>query len=73
MQEEIVKDLSDYVDLAVVYARSGQKKKALDALEMAAARNDSYLRLINVEPAFDPLRDEPRFRELVKRMNFPQD
>jgi DNA-binding winged helix-turn-helix (wHTH) protein len=73
MQEEIVKDLSDYVDLAVVYARSGQKKKALDALEMAAARNDTYLKLINVEPALDPLRDEPRFRELVKKMNFPQD
>lgn len=73
MQEEIVKDLSDYGDLAVVYARAGQKKKALDASEMAAKKNDSRLKYLKVDPAFDSLRDEPRFQELIKKMNFPQD
>ena len=73
MQEEIVRDLSDYGDLAVVYARSGQKEKALHALELAATKNDSRLKYIKVDPAFDSLRDEPRFLELIKKMNFPQD
>jgi hypothetical protein len=73
MQEDISKELSDYGDLGVVYARTGQKKKALDMLELAATKNDPSLKYIRVEPAFDPLRDEPRFRELVKKMNFPQD
>jgi TolB-like protein/DNA-binding winged helix-turn-helix (wHTH) protein len=72
MQEEMVRDLSDCVDLAIVYARSGQKKKALDALDLAAAKNDSRLKYVRVEPAFDSLRDEPRFKELIKRMHFPQ-
>ncbi len=72
MQEEIVKDLSDYGDLAAAYARSGQTKKALDVLEMAKTNNDSRLKFLKVDPAFDSLRDEPRFRELVRKMNFPQ-
>jgi tetratricopeptide (TPR) repeat protein len=73
MQEKIVKDISDYAELAVVYAGSGQKKKALDALEVAATKNDTRLKYLKVDPAFDPLRDEPRFQELIKKMNFPQD
>jgi len=73
MQEEIVTDLSDYADLAVVYARACQKEKALEFLELAVPKNDTRLRYLKVDPAFDPLRDEPRFQELVKKMNFPQD
>jgi TolB-like protein/DNA-binding winged helix-turn-helix (wHTH) protein/Tfp pilus assembly protein PilF len=73
MQEDIVKDLSDYADLAIVYARSGQNNRALDALDLAAVRNDAWLKYLKVEPAFDSLRDEPRFQQLIKKMNFPPD
>ena len=52
MQEEIVRDLSDYGDLAVVYARSGQKEKALHALELAATKNDSRLKYIEGGSSF---------------------
>lgn len=73
MEEGIAKELSYYGDLGVVYARTGQKKKALDALELAATKIDPRLRYMKVDPAFDSLRDEPRFRELVQKMNFPQE
>ena len=73
MQQDIVKDLSDYADLAIVYARSGQNNKALDALDLAEERNDAWLKYLKVEPAFDSLRAEPRFQQLVTRMNFPPD
>ena len=73
MEEGIAKELSYYADLGVVYARTGQKKKALDALELAATKIDPRLRYIKIDPAFDSLRDEPRFQELVQKMNFPQD
>ncbi len=71
MQLDIVKDLSDYGDLAIPYARSGQSAKALDLLDIAAAKNDSRMKYIRVDPGLDSLRNEPRFQNLVKKMNFP--
>jgi hypothetical protein len=33
---------------------------------------DSWLIYLNVEPAFDGLRGEPRFADLIKRVGLPQ-
>jgi serine/threonine-protein kinase len=54
--------------IAVVYAGLGDKAQALEWLERAY--QDPYDRLawIKVEPQFDSLRGEPRFRELLRRM-----
>jgi hypothetical protein len=45
---------------------------ALGQLQRAYERRDSYLVVANVAPWFDPLRGDPRFQELLRRMNFPQ-
>jgi TolB-like protein/DNA-binding winged helix-turn-helix (wHTH) protein/Tfp pilus assembly protein PilF len=55
--------------LAVIYARLGQKDQALSALRVAFDRRDVQLTEINVEPAFDSLRAEPGFRDLVRRIH----
>lgn len=57
-------------DLARIYAGLGDKSQALDWLEKAL-RERSLLDL-QVDPDLDPLRSEPRFRELVRRLNFPE-
>jgi len=31
---------------------------------------DGYMVFLNVEPVFEPLRNEPRFQELLKKMGF---
>jgi len=71
MQQAIVKDIADYCDLAVAYARAGEKEKALDTLELAATKNTPALKELNIEPAYDNLRHDPRFQQLVEKMNFP--
>jgi hypothetical protein len=51
--------------LAVIYSRLGSKDLALSALQEAYERRDVQLTEMQVEPAFDVLRDDPRFRTLL--------
>lgn len=57
-------------ELAVYHVALGEKGKALDQLDRAY--HEKRLLFIKVEPLLDPLRNEPRFQELLKRVNFPQ-
>src|SRR5467141_8550 len=54
--------------IAEGYKRLGQKEKAFEWLEKAYQDHDSGLVSIAVEPMFDPVRSEPRFRDIVRRM-----
>jgi tetratricopeptide (TPR) repeat protein len=57
-----------WVSVAMLYARLGEKEKALDALEKAYAERSRALAYIAVEPQLDPLRNEPRFQEMAARV-----
>jgi TolB-like protein/DNA-binding winged helix-turn-helix (wHTH) protein/Tfp pilus assembly protein PilF len=64
----------DYVApyfLAIIYAGLGQRDQAFDYLEAAYRTHDGWLGLLKVDPALDPLRSDPRFQDLLRRMNFP--
>jgi hypothetical protein len=54
------------------YAAAGQKQKALDWLEHGVEEHDLGPG-IGDSLAFETLHDEPRFQDLLRRMNFPQD
>ena len=51
-------------------ARLGDKDKAFEYLEKAYQKRDSLLYQLQVEPSLDPLRDDPRYDELLKRVGF---
>jgi serine/threonine protein kinase/tetratricopeptide (TPR) repeat protein len=57
--------------IAEGYMRLGQKEKALEWLEKAYQEHDSGLVSIAVEPMFDPMRTNPRFADIVRRMKLP--
>jgi Flp pilus assembly protein TadD len=58
--------------LAVVCAGLGDKEEALGWLETAYRLNDGYFNLrLKTDPKIDNLRSEPRFRDLLSRMNYP--
>jgi len=48
------------------------KEETLNFLEKAYQEHDAYMIFLNVHSAFDPLRSDPRFQDLVRRMHFPQ-
>jgi serine/threonine protein kinase len=58
--------------LAYNYAALGEKDLAFAELEIAYREHDWFLQRIKVDPFMDPLRDDPRFADLVKRLNFPE-
>jgi len=57
---------------ASLLAELGEKEKAIAILNEAAAKGDYWLFSIKYDPAFDPLRSDPRFQELLKKFNPPQ-
>ncbi len=54
---------------SLVYVGIDDKEQALALLEEAYETRDGWMSDVNVEPAFDPLRDDPRFQDLLLRMN----
>jgi len=59
----------EYHELARIDARLGRKDKAFAALNRAYEVHDHLMTQLRVEPAFDSLRSDPRFDELLRRMN----
>ena len=57
--------------LAVIYIGLGQREPALDLLERAYQGRDVRLVWLKVASYYDPLRGDPRFQDLLRRMNFP--
>lgn len=66
---------SQYVQsylIASIYTSLGDKEKAFAELEKAADERDCYMLRLVVDPFFDPLRDDPRYKAILKRMNLPE-
>ena len=58
--------------LATVSLGLGEHDRAIAWLETAAEERDGLLPSINRRSAFDPIRAAPRFKALLRRMNFPE-
>ena len=58
----------DAFGIAVIYAQLGEKEKAINSLESTYAERTIAMTEIGVEPAFDELRSEPRFQDLLRRV-----
>jgi adenylate cyclase len=72
-QIEIIKDaLMNDIDILVVtgyaYGALGEKDEAFAWLEKAFQARRPYLFYLNVNPQGDSLRDDPRFKDLVRRI-----
>ena len=62
---------STSLDRAVLYVALDDKPNALILLEEARAERSPLMEFINVSPEWDSLRDEPRFRDLVRNLHIP--
>ena len=60
------------VNLARIFAALGDNDQALDWLEQGFQQRSPFMITINAEPDLNPLRNDPRFQDLLRRMNFPR-
>jgi serine/threonine-protein kinase len=57
-------------NLALVYLGLGDRSRALDYLEQAYAASSEMLVWLKIDRIYDPLRSEPRFVALMRKLNF---
>jgi Tfp pilus assembly protein PilF len=55
---------------AVLYAALGERDPAFEYLERALEEQDPMLLSVKVDPACDPLRSDPRFDKLLRRIGY---
>jgi adenylate cyclase len=76
LREWLVKSETSYVSpymIATVYSGLGEKDKAIEFLEKAYQERSSDLPyFLKADLRIDSLRSDPRFQDLLRRMNFPQ-
>jgi adenylate cyclase len=69
------KSLHGYVppfNVAIVYLGMGDSGRAMDYLEQAYSAHSQWLCWLKMDRIFDPLRKEPRFIALMKKIHFDQ-
>jgi len=60
-------------DVAQIYVSLGEKDRAFEWLEKACDDRSSWLIFLGVEPGFDPVRADPRLKDILRRMGFAAD
>jgi len=51
-----------------VYLGVGKKDQALNLLQKAYSEHSNVVAFLKVDPMYDPLRDDPRFQDLLRRV-----
>ena len=58
-------------EIALVYAGLKENDNAFEWLEKAYQAHDKGLTYLKIDPCLDPLRSDPRFQDLIKRVGIP--
>jgi tetratricopeptide (TPR) repeat protein len=57
-----------FYDIATLFAQLGEKEQAFAYLNKAIEERRWEIAMLNVDPQLDPLREDPRFIELLRRV-----
>jgi tetratricopeptide (TPR) repeat protein len=71
LKEESARRYVNLYELALIYIGLGQNAQALTWLEKAYRERSDQLIYLKVDPRLDPIRSDPRFADLVRRVGIP--
>ena len=75
LKSSVGRSKSSYFDpywIADLHARLGEKDQAFEWLERAYNQRSHNMAFIDTEPMLDDLHSDPRFQDLLRRMNLPR-
>ena len=58
--------------VATFHVALGDRDKAVNELNKAYDRRENDVYWLKTDPLFDPLRDDPRFKELITKVGYPE-
>jgi TolB-like protein/DNA-binding winged helix-turn-helix (wHTH) protein/Flp pilus assembly protein TadD len=58
------------VTLLIAYSGTGQKERVIELLQKAYSEHSNAVVQIKVDPMYDPVRSDPRFQDLLRRLGF---
>ena len=76
LEKLLARSKTEYVsayEIATVYAGLGDKDRAIEWLEKAYEERSNALARFRMDPRLRSLHSDPRFQDLLRRMNFPPD
>jgi hypothetical protein len=56
----------------IAYSGTGQKERVIELLQRASSEHSNAVVQIKVDPMYDPVRNDPRFKELLRRVGLEQ-
>jgi TolB-like protein len=71
LEEHVQKNGIGRYEIALVYAGLGEKDEAFIWLEKSYDARDKGLTYLKIDPCMDPLRSDPRFAHLMRRVGLP--
>jgi TolB-like protein/Tfp pilus assembly protein PilF len=71
LQDQIRKNGVGRYEIALIYTGLGKKQEAFQWLEEAYQAHDVGLIYLKIDPCLDPLRPDPRFEDLIRRVGLP--
>ena len=61
----------DHTQIALIHCALGEKEEALERFEQAYREKSPLMAYVNIAPFWKPLGGDPRFRDILRRMAFP--
>jgi TolB-like protein/Tfp pilus assembly protein PilF len=71
LQDQVRKNGVGRYEIALIYTGLGKKQEAFQWLEEAYQTHDVGLIYLKIDPCLDPLRPDPRFEDLIRRVGLP--
>jgi serine/threonine-protein kinase len=72
LEEKYLRRQADGFDIALIHTGLGRKDQAFAWLEKAFQDRSSLLKDLKTEPEIESLRSDPRYKDLLRRMNLPE-
>jgi tetratricopeptide (TPR) repeat protein len=72
LEEQKKKEYVPAMAISVIHGFLGNRDESFLWLEKAFEERSPYLPYMKVSTYWDPIRDDPRFQDILRRMNFPE-